>query len=127
MTRIFIVEDSAPVRERIERKLRAARGLLIVGVAATLAEAERLLPVARADVILLDLRLPDGIGIDLIKTVRKRKWPAAVVVLTNHCSESYERASLQAGADAFLSKQHDFENLIAEIERIAERSRNPEP
>jgi DNA-binding NtrC family response regulator len=75
------------------------------------------------DVVLLDLQLPDGSGLDLLKEIRAGEAPVDVVMLTAHGSIESAVAAIRGGAADFLGKPTDFELLRAALERILERRR----
>ncbi|MCW3063804.1 MAG: response regulator transcription factor [Solirubrobacterales bacterium] len=117
-TRILIVDDHEIVREGLRSTLATDPRLEIVGEAATGKEA---LDVARRtlpDVALVDLRLPDMSGEDLCVRLRDRFPSTAVIVLTTYLSEETVRASLQAGAAAYVTKAAGLPELRAALERV---------
>ncbi len=114
---VLVVEDEAPVR----RFLRAAletHGYRLVEATSVL-EAEQLAPVHRPDVLLLDLGLPDGDGIDL--TRRLRGWSRTpIIVLSARGREEDKVDALDAGADDYLTKPFSVNELLARL-RVALR------
>jgi two-component system KDP operon response regulator KdpE len=99
--RILVVEDDASLRRSLAATLKAAgyRGL----EAATLAEATRALAHHKPHLILLDLGLPDGDGVDFIAALR-REATTPVVVLSARGAEAMKVAALDAGADDYVTK-----------------------
>jgi two-component system KDP operon response regulator KdpE len=114
---VLIVEDELPMR-RFLRSALTAHGFRVVE-ASTLHEAELALIDARPDAIVLDLGLPDGDGLDLLK--RLREWSAApVIVLSARDRENDKVTALDAGADDYLTKPFGTSELLARI-RVALR------
>lgn len=119
--RVLVVEDSAPFRRRLTAwlsELPKLGGLdvdLDVEEAASCETALDALEQRPVELVLLDLRLGERSGLELIPLV-KRRWPAAVlVVLTSAARAPYERVCVERGADFFFDKASDFEPALAEI------------
>ena len=105
--RVVIVEDDRETRvdlvEHVERDVR----LCVTGAVGTVAEALTLFGEVRADVALIDLGLPDGSGIDLIRLIRKQPRPPEVMVITVFGDERHVLAAIEAGATGYLLKDAD--------------------
>jgi DNA-binding response OmpR family regulator len=113
--KLLIVEDSLDVAERLCLLLRGAPGLEI-DRANTLSDGMERLRRFRPDTLVLDLRLPDGNGVELMR-LSKREYPATrVMMLTNHTH--YKDYCLGEGADYFFDKAMDYEALVATITRL---------
>lgn len=108
---LYIVEDSIPVRERIVRTLEGLENLDIVGTAEDVAPAIAGLTGASPDALILDLQLPSGSGLEVLKAVRQRLPRLRVIVMTNFAAEPYRKAAMAAGAEVFLDKSADFERV----------------
>ncbi len=105
---VMIVEDSAAIRERLIPMLKDIPGVEITGQAVTMAEAISMVPLLKPDVMILDLRLPDGNGLDVLRFLRHEVAQTRVIVLTNYSYPQYERRAKAAGAYAFLNKAKEF-------------------
>jgi DNA-binding NarL/FixJ family response regulator len=105
---LFIVEDSIPVRERLVRTLEGLGGLDIVGTAEDIPAAIEGLCAAPPDALILDLQLPSGSGLQVLRAVRSRLPNMRVIVMTNFAAEPYRKAALAAGAEVFLDKSAEF-------------------
>lgn len=112
--RVFIVDDSVPVRQRIAQLLDAIEGVAVVGEAETPAQAIEGIFNFHPDVVLLDIHLIAGSGLDVLQKVHPQSPGIVFVVLTNHPSPQYRKAYLDAGARYFLDKSTE----IAEIAEI---------
>jgi signal transduction histidine kinase len=110
--RILLVEDN-PFDADLARRALADAGVLPPVHAATLAAArDALADLGRFDLLLTDLNLPDGQGLDLIAEVRARGLPLAVVALTGQGDEGLVLAVLKAGADDYLAKSDGYERRL---------------
>jgi two-component system, NarL family, response regulator DevR len=117
---LLLVDDHEVVRLGLRTLLRRAPRLQIVGeagtAAAAVAEALRLKP----DVVLMDLRLPDGSGIEACREIRTACPEARVLFLTSYSDDDAVRSTIFAGASGYLLKEVDGEALIRAIESVAE-------
>lgn len=103
-----MVEDSEIVRTRLVAMLAETRGVEVAGEAATVADAVARLPAGRPDAVLVDLRLPDGDGFEVIRAAKALTPAPVVVVLTSYAYPQLEARGLAAGADWFLDKSTQF-------------------
>jgi DNA-binding NarL/FixJ family response regulator len=108
---LFIVEDSIPVRDRIVRTIEDLPGLDIVGTAEDVAAAIRGLESNAPDALILDLQLPGGSGLQVLRAVRQALPKMRVIVMTNFAAEPYRKAAIAAGAEVFLDKSAEFERV----------------
>lgn len=105
--RVVIVEDDPRVATHVAQGVMAHQGLSLLGTAGSLAEARTLLA-HEADLFILDLRLPDGNGIDLIAEIRARLGPEPkILVLSVLGDQTTVLAAVLAGADGYLLKDLD--------------------
>lgn len=112
---VVLVEDDAHTRERLARVIEGHPQLALLGAAATCADARALFARAQPDVLLTDLGLPDGSGIELIREARTR-WPAVLpLVITIFGDEQHVVGALEAGALGYLLKDGTPEYIGASI------------
>ncbi|MFH5823912.1 response regulator [Georgenia sp. AZ-5] len=100
----MIVDDHEVVRRGIAEIVDRADGLSVVAEAGSVADAVRRAELVRPEVILVDLQLPDGTGIDIISTLREKVPDARPIVLTSFDDDDALAAALNAGAKAYLLK-----------------------
>src|SRR5262245_1766872 len=109
---VLVVDDSIVVRRRIVALLDdAAPGTLVVE-AADPEEGIEAFHRMRPDVVVLDLSMPGGSGLDVLREIRKVTPPRMVIVFTNHTEDPYRRHGLEGGADLFLDKSKDLNRLM---------------
>jgi DNA-binding NarL/FixJ family response regulator len=108
---VLLVEDEPNAGERVRQALASAPGLEIVGTAGSLAEARRLLAKQVPDLLITDLGLPDGSGIELIRTVVRRGLPTLCLVHTVFADDQTVFDALEAGALGYLLKDASPEEL----------------
>jgi DNA-binding NarL/FixJ family response regulator len=109
--RAFIVDDSAMVRVRLAQMLLTDLGVTVVGQAGTVAAALQEIPRLQPEFVLLDIQLPDGDGISVLKAVKRMRPTPAVVMVTNYTDEYYRQQCEVAGADFFLDKSKQFDEI----------------
>jgi two-component system response regulator DevR len=116
--RVMIVDDSAIVRRRLAEMMGDVARVTVAGEAGSVAEALEKIPLLRPDVVVLDLHLPDGDGVAVLESV-KRGVPAPVVVMLSNYSDDFYRTWCEAaGADFFLDKAKQFDELPGILSRI---------
>lgn len=117
-TRIMIVDDHDVVREGLLALLKRREGFEVVGQAATVQEAIAEAARTRPDVIVMDVRLPDGSGIEACRAIRESRPETKVLMLTSYADEDAVFASILAGASGYVLKQtrgRDLGDAIAAV------------
>jgi DNA-binding NarL/FixJ family response regulator len=117
--RAFIVDDHEIVRDGLRALLNDEPDIEVVGEAATAAEAMAGIPVARPDLVLLDLNLPDGSGIDVCRDLRATDASARFLVLTSVADDEALLAAILAGADGYVLKHVRAAQLLEAIRTVA--------
>lgn len=117
--RILLVDDHAVVRVGLRNLINDEPGLRVVAEAATCAEALRLATEAGPEVIVLDLRLPDGNGADILEALKRAAPGSRVLVLTSFADDTLLLTALKAGADGYLLKDVAEADLIGAIRQVA--------
>jgi two-component system response regulator DevR len=117
--RLLLVDNHQIVRIGLATLFRTVPHLLVVGEAGTVAEAVAQARQCAPDVVLMDVRLPDGSGVEACREIRAERPDARVLMLTSYSDEEAVIASIMAGAAGYLLKDTDSEKLIEGIETIA--------
>jgi len=116
--RVAVVEDDLNFQAALDRALNATPDMALTGKAVTRAQGLALLQGAPADVLLVDLGLPDGSGIDVIQAAT-RLWPqCAIMVSTTFGDETHVMRSIEAGAAGYLLKDSDPVEIAEEIRSL---------
>jgi len=124
--KVFVVEDSPAVLERLLELVREVEGAEVVGDAASFHEAVAGITSTHPDVAILDIKLADngGSGIDVLNRVRPALPDMKAIVMSNFATPQHLKASADAGAEYFLDKSADFERITAILEGIGKGERD---
>lgn len=108
---VFLVEDSALLRGRLEAMLAAIPGMRTVGHASGADEAVREILAARPDAVVLDIHLAQGNGFDVLRGLRAAAFAPAIYVLTNYPLDGYRQSAQRLGARGFFDKSNEIAQL----------------
>ena len=117
-TRVFLLDDHEVVRRGLRELIEAEDDLVVVGEAGTAEEALGRIPAIRPDVAVLDVRLPDGDGVEVCREIRSAHPDIACVMLTSFADDEAVFASIMAGAAGYLLKQVRGTDLVAGIRQV---------
>ncbi|MXS75736.1 DNA-binding response regulator [Microbacterium sp. CSI-V] len=119
--RVLIADDNRPFRRGVRLRLENADGITVVGEAATGRDAVKGALAEHADVVLMDLEMPEMNGIDATRTVVEESGGSTrVIALTSHGEDHLVMSALSSGASGYLLKTHDSSQLVDAI-RAAHR------
>ena len=116
--RVFLLDDHEIVRRGLRDLLEAEDDLTVVGDAGTAAEALRRIPATRPDVAVLDVRLPDGDGIEVCREVRSSHPEIQCLMLTSYADDEALFAAIMAGAAGYVLKQVRGTDLVDGVRRV---------
>ena len=120
MIRVVIVDDHEVVRVGLASLLRDTVDFVVDAMAGSAAEAIAAVGRHRPDVVILDIRLPDRSGLDIVPELRRIAPATKIVVLTSYGEDHAMVAAAATGVDAFLTKTVDSEKLCSAIRAVAE-------
>lgn len=109
--RIFLVEDSAPIRQRLVEMIEAEGVHRVVGEADNYDDAVSGIDRCTPDVAIFDVKLTRGNGIDALAEAKRRRPALVGIVMSNYATRQHMKASSDAGAAYFLDKSSDFEQI----------------
>jgi two-component system response regulator DevR len=116
--RVMLVDDHEVVRDGVKSLLLAAGGMLVVAEAATVREAVATAERSFPDVIVMDVRLADGSGIEATREIRSRRPDVAVLMLTSFADDDALFASIMAGAAGYVLKQIRGDDLVQAVRAV---------
>jgi len=116
--KVLIADDSLIVREHLVTMFDELAGVEVVGQAENVAEAISAIGQLQPDVVILDIRMPGGSGIDVLRHIKQDEAAPMVIILTNYPYPGYRQKCLQAGADFFLDKSTEFDQIPNLFERV---------
>jgi len=119
--RVFIVEDSPLIRKRIMDNLRSIGGFIVVGFAESEDDAVAAITETEPDLVVTDIRLKEGNGIEVVRQVRQASLaaPPKIYVLSNYASPEYRHECELVGADAFFDKSGEYDRFLDALQRVA--------
>ena len=109
--KVLIIEDDVGIAEIHRRNLTKIEGLSVIGIATTKAEAETLLEVLTPDLILLDVYLPDGNGLDILRELRQQQHACDVILITADRDAETLQAAMRGGVVDYILKPVIFSRL----------------
>jgi DNA-binding NarL/FixJ family response regulator len=118
--RVFLLDDHEIVRTGLRSLLEGVDDFVVVGEAATAAEALDRIPPTRPEVAILDVRLPDGSGIEVCREIRSNSPEIACVMLTSYADDEALFAAIMAGAAGYVLKQVGATSLVEDIRRVSQ-------
>jgi len=117
--RLLVVDDHEVVRQGLVAMLSRRPGIQVVAEAGTVAEAISQARRYQPDLVVMDVRLPDGSGIEACREIRAEMPSARVVMLTSYPDEEAVMSAIIAGASGYLLKQIRARDLVAALETVA--------
>nr|WP_026120463.1 response regulator transcription factor [Nocardiopsis potens] len=117
--RVFLLDDHDVVRRGISALLGEEDDIEVVGEAASAAEAVARIPAARPDVAVLDVRLPDGSGVEVCREVRSLLPDLACLMLTSYADDDALYDAVMAGAAGYVLKQIHGSDLVGAVRTVA--------
>jgi two-component system, NarL family, response regulator DevR len=117
--RVLLVDDHEVVRAGVRALIDAEDDMSVVGEASTAEEAVRRVGYDSPDVVVLDVRLPDGSGVEACREIRERFPDVKVLMLTSFADEEALMSAILAGASGYVLKHIKMTDLITDIRRVA--------
>jgi len=122
--RVFVVESSPLIRERLEDMLDSIEGVQSIGHAAGADEAIHEILNLHPHAVVLDVRLAQGTGFDVLRALREQAPEIAVYMLSNFATEPYRRLAARLGVAGFFDKTTQFERACETLAERAARTLN---
>jgi DNA-binding NarL/FixJ family response regulator len=112
-TSVLLVDDHDLIRQGLRRAFERTDGFEVVADVATVAEARAVVASLQPDVVVTDVRLPDGTGLELTTELRATNPELGIVVLTMYAGDEQLFGALEAGASAFVAKDAPSDDVVA--------------
>jgi DNA-binding NarL/FixJ family response regulator len=119
---ILIADDSAAMRAKLVELLSTIKGIDSIGLAHDVPGALVSISNVVPDVAILDIQMPGGSGLDVLRDLKQNHPSTIVIMLTNHPDQQYRETCVELGADHFFSKSTDSGRLIEVVEQLAKGS-----
>ncbi len=117
--KVFIADDSSEIRKKIRAMLSdLVERIEMIGEAENVQDAINIIHEFDPDVVILDIRMPGGSGIDVLKKIKKKNEVPVIIILTNYPRSQYREKCMEAGADFFFDKSRDFEEIVKVVSGI---------
>ncbi|TVQ21985.1 MAG: DNA-binding response regulator [Spirochaetaceae bacterium] len=117
---VILVDDHPPLRAGVATILEATGHYRVVSQVGAVADALRAAGELSPDILVVDISLPDGSGIDLVRSLRSTGCPGRILVLSMHAIRRLADEAIDAGADGYLLKESTGEHLMAALESICD-------
>lgn len=117
--KVFIADDSRIMRERLISMLNEFNEIDIIGEAHDGLGAIEGIRTLEPDFLILDIRMPKGNGIEVLRNIKDQNLPITIAVFTNFPTPQYQTKCMALGADYFFDKSEDFEKLIGVLKGLA--------
>src|SRR6476620_1440554 len=124
MTNVLLVDDHELIRQGLARAFERDGSMTVIGQAASVAEALKAWRTLSPDVVVTDLQLPDGTGLDIVRAVRAESADAGLVMLTMHTGDAQIFAAMEAGASAVLNKEARGSEVVSAASHAAKAPRS---
>ena len=119
MTTVLLIDDHELIRQGLAGAFAQATGFDVVGQSATVADGLALARDLSPDVVVTDVRLPDGSGLDLVRSLRQDSRSVGLVVLTMYAGDEQLFAAMDAGASAFVGKDSPTAHVLSAARQAA--------
>jgi DNA-binding NarL/FixJ family response regulator len=113
VTTVVLVDDHELIRQGLRRAFERSPEFEVVGEASTVADALSMVLSLQPDVVVMDIRLPDGNGLDAVRKLRAEDDGLGIVVLTMYGGDEHLFAALEAGASAFVAKDAPASSVVS--------------
>ncbi len=118
--KLLIADDSTFLRQRLSHLITEFTGIENIIYAEDVPAAIKTIETERPDVVVLDIQMPGGSGIDVLKKVQKENQRPIFIVFTNYPYPRFRKSCLAAGADFFLDKSFDHNELLVVLKKLKE-------
>ena len=119
MKKVLLVDDHDLIRQGLRHAFERSEDFTVVGEASSVAEGLAVAAQLHPDVVIMDIRLPDGSGLDAVKKLRALDGQLGIVVLTMYAGDEHLFGALEAGASAFVPKDAPADDVVSAARHAA--------
>ena len=116
--KVIIADDSKLIRDRITERVKLIDSVNVVAQTTNSYETIEEIKKHKPDVLILDIRMPEGSGINVLKYIQKNKTKIVTIVVTNYPIIQYKNKCFELGADYFFSKATEFDEVFKLVEKL---------
>lgn len=116
--KILIVDDSNIMLDRISKMIEETKEHDIVGLASNTQQGKEMLKKYKPDAVITDVRMPGGGGMELLTFAKEHYPKTSIIVITNYTYPQYKAKAYELGANYFLSKSDDLDELVKILDKI---------
>jgi DNA-binding NarL/FixJ family response regulator len=124
--KVLIVDDSELLRDRLRDSLKVINNVEIVWEATNGIDALQIVKDKNPDFVILDIRMPEMSGITVLEKMKEQGIKSKICIFTNYPYLQYKLKCLEAGADYFFDKNHDFTNLLDLVRKLSRNNKHNE-
>ncbi|MGD2244937.1 MAG: response regulator transcription factor [Candidatus Aminicenantes bacterium] len=118
--KVVVVDDSALLRERLVSMISELPGITTIGQAQDASQAMNTVQKLNPDVVILDIRLSDGNGIEILQQIKKKSTAPVTIMFTNYPYPQYRKKCEETGADFFFDKSTEFHKITGVLKKISQ-------
>ncbi len=124
--KVVVVDDSALLRERLVSMISNLPGVTTIGQAQEASQAMNTVQKLNPDVVILDIRLSGGNGIEILQHIKKKSAAPVTIMFTNYPYPQYRKKCEETGADFFFDKSTEFHKITDVLKKIIQESEDKE-
>ena len=109
---VLIADDSKLIRKNLIKLIKPIEGITHISEAEDISPTFKILNTTLPEVLILDLQMPEGNGLEVLSYIQEKHLKVKVIVLTNHVTEYYRKKSMELGAEYFYDKSNEFNKVI---------------
>jgi DNA-binding NarL/FixJ family response regulator len=121
--KIVIADDSKILRQRIISLLEEIDGVQVVAEAENSHQAVQYVEDLEPELLILDIRMPDGSGLEALKMLKDKNISIIKMIFTNYPIEQYRKKCMELGADYFFDKSTDFEKMVDVVKKLVKKGK----
>ncbi|KKK39102.1 LuxR family transcriptional regulator [Mesobacillus campisalis] len=119
MIKLMLVDDHAVLRDGLRNILEMEEDMFVAGEAQSGEEAIRRMPDLKPDLIIMDINMPDGNGVEVTGIIKNRYPDVKILILTMHSHEEYFMSAIREGADGYILKDAPSEQVVEAVRTVA--------